>query len=357
MCWYCLLNATKILSRLFRPIFRLPTSDFRLPSPPSRLFPIFVCSYYHMATVLITGGTGLIGTALTETLVQKGYDVIVLTRKLPEKGQASNLKIRYAQWDIAAQTIDTAAVQAADYIVHLAGANVAQGRWTETRKKEIVSSRVRSGQLLVKALSETPNKVRAVVASSAIGWYGPDPQVPNPRPFLETDSVDGAFLGRTCKQWEDSITPVAAMGKRLVIFRTGIVLSTEGGAYKEFKKPLQFGIAGILGSGKQVVSWIHIADIVGLYVTALEQQQWQGVYNAVAPNPVSNKELVLAMAAAKDGIAIPAPVPEFALKIALGEMSIEVLKSATVSSAKAQKEGYTFIFPEIGAATRNLEGK
>lgn len=310
-----------------------------------------------MATVLITGGTGLIGKALTRLLVQQGYDVIVLTRTLPAPGAASNPKITYAQWDVKAQTIDASAVQAADYIVHLAGANVADGRWTEQRKKEIVASRVQSGRLLVKALSELPNKVQAVIAASAIGWYGPDPQVPNPRPFVETDSADGAFLGQTCQQWEESMAPVAGLGKRLVIFRTGIVLSREGGAYKEFKKPLQFGIASILGNGKQVVSWIHIDDLVALYLRAIEQNSWEGVYNAVAPNPVNNKALIMAMAAAKGGLAIPAPVPAFALKIALGEMSIEVLKSATVSSARAERAGYQFLFPDIKSAALNLETK
>lgn len=309
-----------------------------------------------MATVLITGGTGLIGTALTRSLLQKGYDVVVLTRKLPPAGNSSKPRLKYALWDIGAQTIDAAAVQEADYIVHLAGANVADGRWTERRKREIVSSRVDSGKLLVKALGERGNKVQAVVASSAIGWYGPDPAVPNPRPFVETDGVDGAFLGQTCKLWEDSIAPVVRLGKRLVILRTGIVLSKEGGAYKEFKKPLQFGVAGIMGNGNQVVSWIHEADIVGMYLAAIENENWQGVYNAVAPHPVSNKALVQAMATAKGGMAIPAPVPAFALKIALGEMSIEVLKSATVSSAKAQKAGYQFVYPGIETATKALEG-
>ncbi len=306
-----------------------------------------------MATVLITGGTGLIGTALSNALVQKGYEVLILTRKLPVQHRP---QISYAQWDVDAQTIDVAAIAKADYLVHLAGANVAEGRWTEKRKKEIVSSRVASGKLLVKALTDHPNTIKAVVSSSAIGWYGPDPQVPNPKPFTETDAADAAFLGRTCQLWEESMAPVKALGKRLVYLRTGIVLSNEGGAYKEFKKPLRAGVAGILGSGSQVVSWIHMDDIVGMYLAAIENEQWSGVFNAVAPQPVSNKELVLAMAKAHGGFAIPAPVPAFALKLALGEMSIEVLKSTTVSSRKAAENGYVFRFPDIASAVRNLEG-
>jgi uncharacterized protein (TIGR01777 family) len=216
-----------------------------------------------MATVLITGGTGLIGKALTKELMAKGYEVIVLTRKVGgEKAQPAGLS--YAQWDIEKQTIDEKAIQKADYIIHLAGANVAEGRWTDKRKKEILESRTKSSGLIVKALSEIQNKVKAVISASGIGFYGPDPAIPNPKPFVETDPADPSFLGETCRQWENSIDPVINLGKRLVKLRTGIVLSNDGGAYAEFKKPLNFGVASVLGSGKQIVSWIHIHDIVGM---------------------------------------------------------------------------------------------
>jgi uncharacterized protein (TIGR01777 family) len=196
--------------------------------------------------------------------------------------------------------------------------------------------------------------VKAVVSASAIGWYGPDPQIPNPRPFVETDNADDTFLGRTCQQWEASIEPVIELGKRLVKLRTGIVLSEEGGAYPEFKKPLQFGSAAILGSGKQVVSWIHILDVVRMYIEAIENESWQGAFNAVAPTPVTNEQLVLAIAKESGRFYVPVHVAQFALKVALGEMSIEVLKSATVSSRKAQEAGFQFLFPSIEAAVQNL---
>lgn len=308
-----------------------------------------------METVLITGGTGLIGQALTKELVDRGYSVIILTRGQP--GSAKRSGVQYARWDVERQTIDKDAVGKADHIVHLAGANVAEGRWTETRKREIRDSRTQSGHLLVKALKEYPNKVKTVVSASAIGWYGPDGQVPNPRPFTESHPAHPGFLGDTCRQWEDSIRPVMDLGKRLVILRTGIVLSTEGGAYKEFEKPLRFGVASVLGNGRQVVSWIHIADLVGLYLAALQSERWQGVYNAVAPSPVSNRELVLAIAKQRGKFYITTKVPEAALKVALGEMSIEVLKSTTVSSRKAGEAGYQFLFPNIGVAVHNLLGK
>lgn len=303
-----------------------------------------------MATVMITGGTGLIGRALTDELIEKGYKVIILTRHKPKQSAANFV---YLEWDIQKQVIDPAAIKQADYVVHLAGANVGEARWTEKRKKEIVDSRIQSAALLVKALNEIPNQVKAVISSSAIGWYGPDPQVPNPQPFKEAGQPDPSFLGQTCKLWEESINPVIELGKRLVKLRTGIVLSREGGAFKEFERPLTFGVASILGNGSQIVSWIHIKDIVGMYLYAIENENLQGVFNAVAPNPVSNKTLMLTMAKAKGG-KMPVKVPEFALKLAFGEMSVEVLKSTTVSSQKIEAAGYSFLFPSIEAAVNNL---
>lgn len=297
----------------------------------------------------------MIGRALTKELTEQGENIIILTRN--KKNNAGNRQIRYATWNVAEGKIELQAIQQADYIVHLAGANVGEGRWTEKRKKEIVESRTQSAGLLVKALNEIPNKVKAVVSASAIGWYGPDPVVPNPRPFTETDPADNAFLGATCRQWEESIEPVAALGKRLVKLRLGIVLSEEGGAYAEFKKPLQLGAATILGSGKQVVSWIHVADAARLFLFALKNEKLSGTYNAVAPRPVTNRHLIMAMAKAKGGVAIPMKVPGFALKAMLGEMSIEVLKSATVSSRKMEEAGYQFLFPTIEAACFNLHKK
>jgi uncharacterized protein (TIGR01777 family) len=181
--------------------------------------------------------------------------------------------------------------------------------------------------------------------------------VPNPAPFVETDAADRAFLGATCKQWEEAIQPVERIGKRLVIFRIGIVLSIDGGAYAEFKKPLHFGAAAILGSGEQVVSWIHVDDLVNLFVTAIENGKLQGVYNAVAPYPVSNKELIMEMAKSRGKFHVPFHVPSFALKMALGEMSVEVLKSATVSADKVLGAGLTFQYPKIGDAVKALRAE
>jgi uncharacterized protein (TIGR01777 family) len=294
----------------------------------------------------------MIGKVLTKALLQKGYHVIILSREPAKHPQGNNLS--YAAWDIGQQTIDTNAITKADHIIHLAGAGVADKRWTKKRKQEIIDSRVKSGALLVKALQENTNRVKTVVSASAIGWYGPDPVVPNPVPFTETAPADPGFLGQTCFEWEQSLQPITGMGKRLVQLRIGIVLSAEGGALAEFKKPLRMGVATILGNGKQVISWIHIDDLVKMYIKAIEDDSMQGPYNAVAPLPVVNKELILCLARNKKRFYIPVHVPAFVLKIVLGEMSIEVLKSATVSAAKIKTTGFDFSFPSIADAIRDL---
>ncbi len=300
----------------------------------------------NMATILVTGGTGLVGRALTLALTSKGHSCIVLSRK---PGPAL-VGIRYASWDPANGSIDENSLRDADYIIHLAGAGVADKRWTAARKKEILDSRVKSGELLVKKLALIPNKVKAVISASAIGWYGADPAIPNPHPFTENLPPDTAFLGDTCRQWEESLQPLTGMHIRLVKFRIGIVLSRNGGALKEFLKPLRLAVAAVLGNGKQIVSWIHIDDLVNLFIYAIEQEHIEGVYNATAPQPVSNKELTLTLAKSMKVLYIPLPVPAFILKIVMGEMSMEVLKSATVSSAKIQQAGYRFLYPGIREA-------
>ena len=307
-----------------------------------------------MATVLITGGTGMIGKALADALLAKNYQVIIFSRGTAGKQPPPN-NLSYVQWDVHKQIIDKEAIAKADYIIHLAGAGVADKRWTKKRKQEIVDSRVKGGELLTKTLQENPNKVKAIISISGIGWYGPDPTVPNPNPFTEEDPAGDDFLATTCKQWEASLAPAARQGKRVVIMRTGIVLSKEAGALKEFEKPLKFGVSTILGSGKQVISWIHIDDLVRLFIAAIEDENIKGVYNAVSPNPVSNKDFMVKLAAIKRGkFFIPVYIPSFILKLVLGEMSMEVLKSATVSCAKLHYAGFNFLFPSANEALNDL---
>lgn len=306
-----------------------------------------------MSTILITGGTGLIGSALTKMLTAKGHKVIIVSRT--EKRSDHN-NISYTVWDLKSQKISERALVTADYIIHLAGAAVAEKRWNSERKKEIVESRIQSSTLLVKTLQEVPNKVKAVISASGIGWYGKDEnRSAKKKAFTEDMRPDKEFLGETCRLWEQSIQPVKEIGKRLVKLRIGIVLSNEGGALPEFKKPVKFGIAGVLGSGKQVVSWIHIEDLCRMFMYAIENENMEGVYNAVAPTPVRNKELTLLLAQKMKGrFFVHMHIPAFLLKVLLGEMSIEILKSATVSSDKIRGAGFTFLYPSIETALDNL---
>lgn len=307
-----------------------------------------------MSTVLLTGGTGMIGTHLQNFLVEKNYKVIVLIRN-EKQNQPPVKNISYAKWNVEKGEIDKDAIAQSDYIIHLAGANVAEKRWTNKRKKEIVESRTKSGELLVKSLKEIPNKIKAVISASAIGWYGLDTNESRVRGFKEDAPAANNFLGNTCKLWEENIKPVEQLNKRLAIFRFGIVLSEKGGALLAFKKPLNFGIASILGDGKQIISWIDIDDLCRLLLFAMENENISGTYNAVSPQPVTNKELTLTLAKQMRGkFFIPVHVPAFALKLALGELSIEVLKSATVSSDKLQKAGFDFLYPSINTALENL---
>jgi len=302
-----------------------------------------------MPTILITGGTGLIGTALTALLRERGHRVIILSRRTAP----GNPDV--FQWDYNRETIDPDAIRQADHIVHLAGAGVADKRWSTKRKQEIVDSRTKTSALLVKALTDIPNKVRSVISTSGIGWYGPDAAIPNPRPFEETDPADGDFLGDTCRLWEGAIAPVTHLGKRLVIFRVGPVLSTKGGMLAEFRKPIRMGVAPILGSGKQVFSWIHIDDLCRLYAEAIERDDLNGIYNAAAPHPVDDRTLTLALAKQFKGrYFVPVYVPAFVLKWLVGEMCVEVLKSTTVSVKKIRTAGFQFIYPSIDAALANL---
>jgi len=304
-----------------------------------------------MQTVLITGGTGMVGQALTSYLLNRGYQVIVLSRSVKKSSQQH---LSYAVWDIEKQYIDSNALSTADIIVHLAGESVASKRWSVKRKQEIIDSRVKSGALLVKALNENNHKVKTLIAASAIGWYGPDTQSSLQNGFNEMDSFDNSYLGTTCQKWEESVQSVSALGIRLVTLRIGIVFNKMGGALAEFIKPAKFGMATILGTGNQIVSWIHQDDLCKMILFAAENQVMNGVYNAVAPNPINNKDLVNVIASKMHKFHFTLKVPVFVLKMMLGEMSIEVLKSANVSSKKIQSAGFVFDYPNVKEALKQI---
>ena len=307
-----------------------------------------------MASVLISGGTGLIGSNLTRHLIERGFDIIILTR-VKEK-TSDNPKISYSYWSVKDKQIDADVVKKIDHVVHLAGAGVMDKKWTADYKKTIIDSRVKSAELILSCLKENDNHLKTFVSSSAIGWYGKDTDpLIRKDGFIETDPPSNDFLGETCVLWEAASGPVTALGTRLVKLRTGIVLSNKGGAFKEYKTPLNFGVASILASGNQAVSWIHIDDLCRMYCEAIENTFLNGSYNAVAPEPVSQKSLILKLGQKmRRKFFIPLYVPAFMLKLIFGKRSIEILKSATVSNKKIKAAGFTFLYPSIDSALDEL---
>lgn len=299
-----------------------------------------------MEKVLITGGTGLVGKALAQRLLSKGYAVCILSRS---KHSTDNENLQYAIWDVEKGVIDKEAVINSDYIIHLAGAGVVEKKWTKKYKEEILNSRTDSSRLLADVINNNSNNIKSIVSASAIGWYGADK---GNAAFVETDPPSNDFLGTTCKLWEESIEQIK--NKPVSKLRCGIVLSKKGGALKEFLKPIHLGIAAILGSGKQVVSWIHIDDLCRMYIYAMENKL-SGSYNAVAPHPVTNRFMVIELAKKIKGKFYSTfNVPKFVLKIMMGERSIEVLKSTTVSCDKIKGANFNFSFPTLESALPSL---
>jgi uncharacterized protein (TIGR01777 family) len=309
-----------------------------------------------MPVVLISGGTGLVGANLTRHLLERNYEVIILTR---DKNKTSkNPKISYSYWNIKEQKMDVDAIKKADHIIHLSGAGVMDKKWTADYKKIILESRTKSAELIIKSLQENEHHVKTFVSASAIGWYGEDA---NPlirrEGFIETDLPAKDFLGETCLLWEAASDPVKSLGIRLVTLRSGIVLSNEGGAFKEFKTPLRFGVAAIFGNGKQIISWIHTDDLCRMYCDAIENNYLRGSYNAVAPEPVSQKKFMIALGEKmRNRFFTPIHIPVFILKLFLGKRSMEILKSATVSNKKIKAAAFTFLYPTLEAALDELTG-
>ncbi len=297
-----------------------------------------------MARVLIGGGSGFVGGFLSDALAQDGHEVAHLSRQARPDAQYTT----YA-WDVAAQTIDEAAVEGTDYIINLAGTGIADARWTASRKKLIISSRTQSTQLLADCLQKTGHRPQLYLAASAIGFYGDRGE----KAVDEQSPAGQGFLSESCVAWENSTQAIADLGIPLFINRTGIVLHPSGGALEKMLLPLNFFISNYFGHGQQWYSWIHMQDIVGVFRYAI-QQQLTGIYNGVAPHPVRNKDLAAALPKAKGKAAALLPVPAFALQAALGEMSHTILDSCKVSAEKIVMAGYPFQFPNLATALEDL---
>lgn len=302
-----------------------------------------------MQTIGITGGTGFVGHHLTQLLLDNGFRVIIFTRDMHKVSRVKNVK--YSFWSPDEQKFDLTWLKQLNAVIHLAGAGVADKRWTKARKEEIVNSRVKGTHFLIQRLKEHAPNCKVFIAASAIGYYGNDRM--NSKPFEENASAASDFLGTTSMKWEaESIK--AKEFARTVILRFGIILGKNDGAFPKFEQPQRFGLMPILSNGKQILSWIHIDDLCQIILTALKKETMQGVYNAVAPKPVSNKELMKTISKVKGGIKIPFHVPAFSLEMILGEMATEVLKSCTVSADKIQQTGFSFKYPEIETAVEDI---
>lgn len=302
-------------------------------------------------TVLLTGGTGLIGTRLTELLQQKGYAVGLLVRDSTPKDRIPPGVSTYA-WDVRRGQIDDRALGAADHLIHLAGAGIADERWTDERKKEILESRTQSAALLAKTLKKLGHRPLSFVSSSAIGYYGADT---GPEWMSEQYTPGLDFMAEVCVAWEAAADEVAALGVRTVKLRTGIVLSEKGGALAKLAAPIRYGAGAPLGSGKQFQSWIHLDDVCRLYIEAMENEAWNGPYNAVAPHPVTNEELTRTVAAVlRRPLWLP-NVPEWALKTWFGDMAVVVTGGSYVLNQRIRLEtDFQYRFPELRPALDDL---
>ena len=298
-------------------------------------------------SILITGGSGLLGKRLTKALLSKGYTVSHLSRKA-----GNNVNVKTYVWDIDKGIIDEHCIDGIDTIVHLAGTGIADKRWTDARKKELIDSRTKSIELIYNLLKKKQHEVTAIVSASGIGYYSNR----GDELMTENDAPANDFIAHCCVEWEAAVDEGEKLGLRVLKFRTGVVLDKDGGALPTLAKPIQFYIGSALGSGKQWVPWIHWLDVVNMYLYGIENAHLKGVFNMVAPNPATNKQLTQAIAKQLSKPLWAPNVPAFVLKLLLGEMRSIVLGSTRVSAQKIQDAGFTFSYTELPAALKEIYG-
>lgn len=295
--------------------------------------------------ILITGGSGLVGRVLTEKLVNKGHSVSWLSRT--EK--LSN-PIKQYRWDVEQNYIDEQALENVDTIVHLAGASIADKRWTSSRKKIIRDSRIKSLQLLTSIITEKSFPVKNLISASAVGFYGNR----GDELLFEDSSPEKNWLAKLCIAWEGAVDPLTEWGLRTAIVRIGIVLSAKGGALPKLLKPIKRGLNPRLGDGNQYYSWIHLDDLTGIFTKIIEDPELVGVYNAVAPNPSTYNNLVEELAQILGKKTLNPKIPKLFMQFGLGQMARIVLDSAKVSAKKITNKGYQFKFSNLNNALVDL---
>lgn len=294
--------------------------------------------------ILITGGSGLVGSRLSSFLKKQGHEIRILSRS-----NRNHDHYKYFKWDTANHEMDVSALDNVDAVINLAGAGIADKRWTKERKKVILDSRVDSAKTLYKHMQNLPSKP-IYIGASAIGYYGDRGK----QELVENDKPGKGFLSDVTKKWEESQEPISTLSQRFILLRIGIVLSTKGGALKEMIKPSKVGMYGYFGNGSAYYSWIHIDDLCKMIIDALHNEEINGTYNATATSPVTIKELTSALKQAKGGFGILMPTPEIGLRVALGEMSTMLLNSTRVIPEKFLSQGFEFDFEDPVVAIKDL---
>lgn len=294
-----------------------------------------------MKTVLISGATGLVGGILAQRLTEKGYEVRILSRK-----KSANHFI----WDLKEKKIEDSAFENLDAIIHLAGAPVSK-KWSESYKEVIYKSRVDSSKLLFEYVKKLNIDLKTFITASGINYYG---TLTSDKIFIETDPPSTDFFGKVCVDWENAAFDFESLGTRVCSVRTSVVLSTQGGMLKELLPITKLNLLSPLGTGKQILPWIHVDDLVNMYIYLLENKKLSGAFNAAAPQIVTQKEFTKIWAQSLHKKVILPHVPSFALKLIFGEMASILLKGSAISSKKIQKSGFTFQYNDLKNALKDL---
>lgn len=302
-----------------------------------------------MAIILITGGSGLVGKALTNRLILGGHEVRILSRN-PQS--SSQLKSFY--WNVEKNEIDEKAFEGVEHIVHLAGIGIADKRWTNARKQDIIDSRVNSMKLITDVVKKKNIKLKSFVGASAIGIYG---MTTSEQIFSETDNGTDDFLTQSCTQWENSYQQIQTLSSKNCIIRIGVVLSKNGGALKKLLPLFQLGLGSAVGSGKQYMPWIHIEDLVSVFHEALFNSNYNGIYNAVSTEETTNYSFSKQLAKSLSKPFFLPNVPAFLLKLLFGEMANVLLKGSRVSNQKLINEGFEFKYSALSDALKKIAEK
>jgi hypothetical protein len=299
-----------------------------------------------MAKILITGGSGSIGKHLIPKLLFKGHQVAIIGRSKRDIPGVESFV-----WDLKKGSLDERALKDVTHIIHLAGAGIADKSWSLARKKEILESRVKPMKLLADALISRNQRIKAFISSSAVGYYG---GITSDKVFSETDNPENDFLGSTCKMWEDAVQYFKSVADREVRVRTSVVLMKDAGALRKLALPTKLGFGAAVGSGKQWMPWIHIDDLTELYLETIEDGRYNGPFNAVAPQHVTQTDLIRAIGKTLGRPTFLPPIPSFLIKTVLGEMATVVTEGSRVSSQRLIDTGFEFQYPNIQTALTDL---